>query len=222
MPADAERLRPRRARLVQGAMRSAGPCRHHRRHGQHVRPPPRHKPPRHKPQRPAADRHGLAPRHAADRRQVRRRARRPGRARSHAHAGRGRLRDPRPHRDRQLDQRGRCALCTPDARVGRLCRRVLPRLCLCAHRPRRQDIRRRARAHRLSRRNAGRRAHILRDVRTAYRARPDPGGSRQKHRHRARRARRALVRGDGNGPGSPHRRHADAAAQERARSAQPA
>ena len=122
--------------------------------------------------------------------------------------GRGRLRDPRPRRDRQLDQRGRRALCT-----RRCSRRAFlpavspPRLCLCAHRPRRQDIRRRgARAHRLSRRNAGRRAHILRDVRAAHRARPDPRSGTQNHRHRAGRARRALVRGDGgNGVRPPTR-----------------
>ena len=98
LPSDADRSRPPGARLVQGAMRGARLHRavddvgtmFARRPGKNPHP---------------ADRHGLASRHPADRRQVRRRARRSRRARSHAHAPRNRLRDQRADRDRQLDQR---------------------------------------------------------------------------------------------------------------------
>ena len=47
-----------------------------------------------------------------------------------------------PIEDRQLDQRGRFALCTGDAGIRRLRRRVHPGIRLFAHRPRGQDIRR--------------------------------------------------------------------------------
>ena len=153
LPADFDRSRSPGARLVQGAMRGARLRRHRRRHGQHVRAPARQEP------GAAADRHGLASRHPADRRQIRRRAWRARRARSAAHAARDRLRDQCADRDRQLDQRGRRALCAGDAGLGRLCRRVLARLRLCAHRSRRQNLRRGIGAHRLPRRGKSRRAH---------------------------------------------------------------
>ena len=54
------------------------------------------------------------------------------------------------------------------------------------------------------------------DVRTAHRAGPDPRRRAENDRHCARRARHALVRSHGHRPGGPHRRHADAASQERA------
>ena len=47
-----------------------------------------------------------------------------GRARSHAHAARSRLRDQCADRDRQLDQRGRRSFRAGDAGVRRVCRRV--------------------------------------------------------------------------------------------------
>ena len=124
LPADLDRSRPSGARLVQGAMRGARLHRHGRRHGQHVRAPARQEP------RAPADRHGLASRHPADRRQIRRRAWRPCRAGSAAHAARPRLRDQCADRDRQLDQRRRRALCAGDAGLGGLRRRVLARLRL--------------------------------------------------------------------------------------------
>ena len=133
---------------------------------------------------------------------------------AHAHAARGGLRDQRTDRDRQLDQRRRRALCPGDAGLGRLCRRVLARLRLCADGPRRQNLWRGIGAHRLSRRGEGRRAQIRRHVRIAHRARPDPRGRSPHDRHRARRPGHALVRGHGDWPGSPHRRDADDAAQE--------
>ena len=72
LPADADRSRPPGARLVQGARRGARLHRHHRRHGHDVRAARR--PARRHP----ADRHGQPSRHPADRRQIRRRARRAG------------------------------------------------------------------------------------------------------------------------------------------------
>ena len=68
------------ARLVQGASADTGLHRHDRRHGHDVRPPCR------PARRYSAHRHGQPSRHPADRRQVRRRARRAGRARSFARA----------------------------------------------------------------------------------------------------------------------------------------
>ena len=68
----------------------------------------------------AADRLRQPSRHPADRRQVRRRAGRARRARSAAHAGRGRLRDLRADRGGELDQRGGLALCAGDGRVRRV------------------------------------------------------------------------------------------------------
>ena len=96
-----------------------------------------------------------------------------------------------------------------------------PRLRLCAHRPRRQNLRRRARAHRLPGRRNSRRAHTFSAMFELHIEQgPILEAEGRTHRHRAGRARHALVRGHRDGPGSPHRRHADAAAQERARSAQ--
>ncbi len=136
MPPDADRSRPAGARLVQGAVRGARLHGRDRRHGQHVRAPAGQEP------CPSADCDGLASRHPADRRQVRRRAWRSRRARSAAHAARRRLRDQCADRDRQLDQRRRRALRAGHARLRRLCRRADARFCLFAHRSRRQDVRR--------------------------------------------------------------------------------
>ena len=58
--------------------------------------------------------------------------------------------------------------------------------------------------------NAGARK-FARHVRTAYRARPDPGRRGLHDRRRARRAGHALVRGHRHRPGSAYRRDADAA-----------
>ena len=85
-----------------------------------------------------------------------------------------------------------------------------------ARRPRRRDLRRGARRDRLSRAGALRRASAVRVLRTAHRAGPDPRGRGQGHRRRHRRAGDALVRGDGDRPGRPHRHHADAAPARRA------
>ena len=60
---------------------------------------------------------------------------------------------------------------------------------------------------------------IRRHVRTAHRARPDPRRRSAHDRRRAGRAGHALVRSHRHRPGSAYRRDADAAAQERARSA---
>ena len=87
LPPHSDRSRSKGARLVQGAMRGARLHRDRRRHGQHVRAPPGQEP------RASPDRHGLASRHPADRRQIRRRAWRARRARSAAHAARDGLRD---------------------------------------------------------------------------------------------------------------------------------
>ena len=72
--------------------------------------------------RPGDD--GQPSRHAADRRQVRRRARRARRARSRALAQRSQDQDPPPDRGRQLDQRGRLALRAGDGLLGRVRRRL--------------------------------------------------------------------------------------------------
>ena len=63
---------------------------------------------------------------------------------------RDRLRNQRADRDRQLDQRRRLALRAGHARFRRVRRRVHARIRLCAHRSRRQDLRRGVKAHRLS------------------------------------------------------------------------
>ena len=106
---------------------------------------------------------------------------------------------PTPRRDRQLDQRGRLAFRAGDARLRRLCRRVHARLRLWARRPRRQDLRRRAQAHRLPGQGQGRRPQIRRHVRAAHRAGSDPRGRGPHDRHRAGRAGHALVRGQVTG-----------------------
>ena len=71
-----------------------------------------------------AGRPRLASRYPADRRQVRRRARHAGGARSGAHAQRRRDRDRNADLHRQLDQRGRLALRAGDDGLRRLCRRL--------------------------------------------------------------------------------------------------
>ena len=119
LPPHFDRSRSKGARLVQGAVRGARLQRDRRRHGQYVRAPAGQEP------GASPDRHGLASRHPADRRQIRRRAWRARRAPSAAHAARGGLRDQRPDRDRQLDQRRRRALCAGDAGLRRFRRRVL-------------------------------------------------------------------------------------------------
>ena len=117
-------------------------------------------------------------RHPADRRQVRRRARRAGGARGAAHPGRGRLRDLRADRGGELDQRGGLALCAGDGVVRRVRQGVRERLGAAAHGPRRHDVRRGARRHRLSRAGTLRRASAVGVLRTAHRAGADPGGRR--------------------------------------------
>ena len=72
----------------------------------------------------AADRLRLASRHPADRRQVRRRPRRPGRAGGDAQPERRRHRDRGTPDGGQLDQRGGLALRPRHDGLGRLCRRV--------------------------------------------------------------------------------------------------
>ena len=62
-----------------------------------------------------------------------------------------RLRDLRADRGRQLDQRGRLALYPGDDRLRRLCRRLQARLGQRAHRSRRRELRRGAGQDRLSR-----------------------------------------------------------------------
>ena len=79
----------------------------------------------------AADRPRLASRHPADRRQVRRRARHAGGARSGPHPQRCRDRDRNADLHRQLDQRGRLALRAGDDGVGGLCRRLHHRRYSC-------------------------------------------------------------------------------------------
>ena len=75
---------------------------------------------------PGADRARQPPRHAADRRQVRRQPGRARRARGPAHAGGGRLRDQRAVRGGELDQRGGRALRPGHAGLGRVRRRLQP------------------------------------------------------------------------------------------------
>ena len=104
----------------------------------------------------AADRDGLASRHAADRRQVRRRARGAGRARGAAHPGhRSATRPTRRSRwstgptRRARASRRRCCASGVFAGV------FTPELRLRARGPRGQAVRRRAGADRLPRRGAG-------------------------------------------------------------------
>ena len=152
---DADRTRSRGARLVQGTGASARLRGRRRRHGQHVRtargPACRH----------SAHRHRQPSRHPADRRQVRRCARRARRAGGIAHLASRRLRDVRAHRSRQLDQRGRRPLRAADDRLRRVCRGLQPRLGLRPRRPRRRNLRRRARQDRLSRHAALRRPQAV-------------------------------------------------------------
>ena len=139
------------------------------------------------------------------------------RARSAAHAGRGRLRDLRADRGGELDQRGGLALRAGDGVVGRVRQGAWRR----TGRSRRQDrdgMTFAAALDAIGYRGAGamRRASAVGVLRTAHRAGPDPGGRRQRHRRGHRRAGDALVRGDGDRAGRAHRHDADAPAQERA------
>ena len=147
------------ARLVQARGRGAGLQGHGGRGRQHVRAAPR------PAAGPGADRARQPPRHAADRRQVRRRPRRARRARSHAHAGGGRLRDQRAVPGGQLDQRGGRALrarpcwapaCSPASTAG-----PRPMPSPTSHGV---TLRRRARRHRLARRRTRRAATKLRPI----------------------------------------------------------
>ena len=79
---------------------------------------------------------------------------------------------------------------------GVFAKRVRERLGAVAAGPRRHDLRRGAGRDRLSRPRAMRRASAVGVLRAAYRAGTDPGGRRQGHRRRHRRAGDALVRGD--------------------------
>ena len=136
---------------------------------------------------------GLASRHPADRRQVRRRARHARGAGSGAHAQRRRDRNRIADLHRQLDQRGRFALRAGDDGVGRLCRRFHHRRYSVAQGRRRRQRGGGAGQHRLSRRQAGRHAEILRLRRTAHRAGADPRSREQDHRRGRFRPGRAVV-----------------------------
>ena len=105
---------------------------------------------------PGPDRARQPPRHAADGRQVRRQPGRARRARGHAHAGGGRLRDQRAVRGGELDQRGGRALRPGHAGLGRVRRRLQPGAGRCHCRYRGRALRRGARRHRLARRGQGR------------------------------------------------------------------
>ena len=125
LPADADRRRPQGARLVQGTLRGARLHRHGRRGRQHVRAPA-----------------------GAEQRACRRIAMgshldtQPtggkfdgvlgvlGALEALRTLARSRLRNQRADRDRQLDQRGRLALCAGDAGLRRVRRRVHARLRL--------------------------------------------------------------------------------------------
>ncbi len=154
-------------------------------------------------------------RHPADRRPVRRRLRRLGRARNRAHPERPRLRDRGAGRDRRLDQRGGLAVFAGDGRLGGVRRGV--RAGGGAGDARQQCARAvarcRTRTHRLCRAGAGRRTRGRRLFRSAYRARADPRSRRKAGRSCHRRAGATLVRDHGYRPGGACRADADAAAQ---------
>ena len=180
--------------------------------GDHVRAARGHRP------RCAAGLCRQPPRHAADRRQVRRGARRARRAGSGPLAERSRHQDQASDRRHQLDQRGGNALCAGDAGVGRVRRHPQAGLGLRPQGPRRQALRRRARAHRLEGRRAGRRAQAARVLRAAYRAGADPRGRGHRHRRRHPWPGPEMAGGAADRQGEPYRLDADAeAAQCRAR-----
>ncbi|KAF1857785.1 hypothetical protein Lal_00041201 [Lupinus albus] len=194
----------RGARLVPGCLRGGGPDGERRCAGHPIRPATR------QGHEPAAGGLRISPRHAADRRQVRRRARRAGRPRSDAHPGRCGDRDAGAPAARELDQRGGLALRAGDDGLGGLCGRVHhgrnPRQDRCGRHhggpgPRRD---------RLSRRRGGGRAPHRRLRRAAHRAGADPGGRGQDHRRRGGRPGHRVVRRHGGRLREPCRHDADA------------
>ena len=165
----------------------------------------------------AADRARLASRHPADRRQVRRRARHAGGARSGPHAQRCRDRDRNADLHRQLDQRGRLALRAGDDGVGRLCRRFHHRRYPVAQGCRgRHGGARRSTASAIAATSPVGHAEIHQLRRTAHRAGPDPGSRKQDHRRGRFRPGRAVVRRQDHRLRKPCRLDADAAAPRRA------
>ena len=169
---------------------------------------------RRRPQRSAADRHGLASRHPADRRQVRRRARRLAALEAMRTLVRPAMRQTPPIEIVNWTNEEGARFAPPMLASG-----VFAGVFSRDYAYARTDRDGKTFGDELERigyrgETPGRRAHTLRDVRAAHRARPDPRSGRPPDRRRPGRARRALVRGHGNGPGSSHRRHADDAAQE--------
>ena len=132
-----------------------------------------------------------------------------GGARGRAHAQRSRHQDQASDRRHQLDQRGRRAVCAGDAGVGRVRRHPHARLCLWPQGPRGQDLRRRAQAHRLGRRRAGRRAEDARLLRVPHRAGADPRGRGQADRRRDARPGAVVARVHADRQGGAYRLDAD-------------
>ncbi len=205
LPPDSDRSRSKGARLVQGAMRSARLHRDRRRHGQHVRAPAGQEP------GASADRHGLASRHPADRRQVRRRAWRSRRARSAAHAARDGLRD---QCSRSRSSTG------PTKKARALRRRCWPRASLPACSRATTPMRGRTATAKPSATNwrasaiAATEKAGARKFSAMFELHIEQGPILEAEgphdRHRARRSGHALVRGHGHRSRSAYRRDADA------------
>ena len=183
----------RRACEAAGLRRARRQRRHHVRH-----------PPGHATAEALPIAHGLAPRHPADRRQVRRRPRRARRARSGAYTERCRHRDRGAADGRELDRRGGRALRPRHAGVGRPCRRLHRTTTRC-DRTDRDGRQLRRGARRIGYRGAmpGRRDAASRRCSNCTSSRGRCWRPKTGHRRRHRRPGHALVRRDDPRP----RRH---------------